>query len=746
MAEELMDVTMPDGTVITDVPAGTTQAQLMSMYGKQAPATKKPSIFGAMKEGAKQTFSPEAIEEYSKQISPTAAARMAAPVRFATGVARIPANLMSWAGINEPLASVKAAEEGAKQLTQGAGYKGMLPGAANIGGELVTGGALLKGASMAAPFMEAVPGGAAIVKGLRESPSGQAILGGMGLGAAGSTGTPQDILKEAGLGGLFGLGGQTAASAVGHVAAPVLERYRALKNAGYTDAEILKDTTIGQFFGGATQKLERVLEDIPFGGVVPKVTKGIESLKESLLGKTMPIEERAKTAQNLLETSQKQAKTLEERALENAKTQTQREMEARHAAELEAHKATGADIHVPVINYALEPLGIKVPQGMVGNAAQLHGQKAISNAYNESLAGMSNMRLNKTTQDELRSLADDYSEKYLGKENAELFKNDIERLIGDTTKGKWLTPDNWQRNLSQLSKEAHQMRQKDPRYSQALYDLKDKWMDLIENQVGGDLFKAANTAFSRFKVPEKASTYAKSIKAEGQFEPSELINALKSELSTKRLAGGEDTIQQLAVKANKDFVEKKKALEAAQQLEKQNFNQGIRDESRALEDRFVGMDYALAQQKAALKKQAEKGVGAQEAMMKDVAPKDAGDYAGKRIGYAIGTGGLGLGSYGLAHALGMDPLWAAAISGGAIGGTRGLYSSPLQTWLKETALKQRPAAIQKAGEVLRQRAPLAGLAAAQQAQSMRGKPGVQVFNPDTGEEITPPKGGLDVPQ
>lgn len=710
----------------------------------------KPSVWEAMKQGAKQAFSPESIAEYSKQIPPAAAARMAAPVRLATGVARLPANLMRMAGVETPSQVVGAAEQGAKQLTEGAGYKGMLPGAANIGGELITGGAALKGAGALAPAVEAIPGGAAVVKGLQESPMAQSILGGMGLGAAGSTGTQYDVLKEAGLGGLFGGAGQAVASGLGHVAAPVLKRYQDLKKAGYTDAEILKDTTIGQFFGGITQKAERALEDIPFGGVVPKITAGIESLKESLLGKTAPIQARAEAAQNILGTTQKQAQTLEQRALSDARDAAKLEMDAAHAAEKAALKTTETDVHVPIINYALKPLGIEVPAGVTGNQAMKMGQDAISDAYTKALSGMTSLKIPESAKTEMRDLSRNFDFDLGPYEKS--FEKDVERLIGQAVNKNWLTPDKWQGSLSDLSKRAYKASTSgggvfDANYGKALNQLKDKWMDLVEGQVGGELFKSANTAFSKFKIPEKAATYAKSIKAEGEFSPNELINALKSELSTKRLAGGEDEIQQLAVAANKKMLADREALAAKHAAEKRGLGDIESQQARSLEDKFTGLEYSLARQKAAIKNQAEKNVAGQEKLMGEVTgPRTAGDYAGKRLGYMVGTGGLGLGSYGLAHALGIDPMWAAAISGGAIGGTRVLYSNVAQNGLKNAALKQRPAVVQQAGEALRQNAPLAGLTAVQQMQSMRGRPGVQVFNPETGEEITPPQGGLQVPR
>jgi hypothetical protein len=724
-------------------------------------STQKGSVFEAMKQGAKQAFSPEAITEYGKEISPTAAARMAAPIRFATGVARIPANLMRMAGIEEPAQAVSAAEAGAKNLTESAGYTGMRPGLSNIGGEMLLGGAALKGASALAPAVAKIPGGAAVTKGIAESPASQAILGGMGLGAAGSSGSTYDVLEQAGLGGLLGLGGQAVATGLGHVAAPVLKNYKELKNLGYTDAEILKNLSFGQLLGGKAQTAENLATVIPFGGVKPEVQSKIKSFEELVAGKTAPMKEQAKTAQNILDVSQKQAQTLEQRALNKATEKTDLEMAARHKAELEAHKGTGVDIQAPVINYALEPLGKTIDPALKGHAATNAMTGFIKDAYKESLGGMSTLRLTTPVQNDLRSLSQTWKDK-LRPEEQELFKADIERLIASTAKGKWLTPDSWQTSLSELGKDAYQMSTKDPRYSQALYALKDKWMDVIENQVGSELFKAANTAFSRSKIPEKAASYVKSIKAEGQIEPSELINAAKSELSTKRLAGGENEIQQMAVAANKKYLADKTAIEAKHEAETRAFKGLSGKEKETLEDKFTGMGQSLAAQKAALQKQAEANVGKQEkAFEKIVGAKNPEDYAARRLGYTYGLAPLLGGPGGLTY-MGIDPTIAAIPSAAAIAGTRLLYKPLIQNFLKEKAIASRnpnfkvPEIVDKsletifgkkpsgtvtipfkqAGEALKANAPLAGLTAAQVRQGASKEQ----------EEYPQYGGGLPVPK
>jgi hypothetical protein len=736
----------------------------------------KPSVWEAMKQGAQQAFSPEAISEYGSQIPPNAAARMAAPINMAAGMARIPANLMSWAGVNEPKEAINAAQEGAKNLTESAGYTGMRPTLSNLGGEAAFGGTALKLASKAAPAVEAM-GGSNLVKSIAESPAAQSILGGMGLGAAGSTGSPYSIAEQAGLGGAVGLGGQAVASSLGHLAAPVLKRFNELKNLGYSKAEILKDTTIGQLLGGKMQAFENMLSDIPFSGVAQSVEKGAKSLYGALENKVAPILGRQKAAENVLDTSMGHIKTAETRALEDARIEAQRKLQAgqtkqttsledaklaaqrkletEQAGQTAALKSTQTDVHIPAVNYALKPLGIEIPAGVTGNEAMLLGQKAISNAYTEALKNFSGLRLTKPVQNDLRSLTNTYDAGYLGKDNAELFKQDIERLIRETSKGKWLTPDNWQRNLSNLSKEAYTMtNKKDPRYGKALYELKDKWMDVIEGQVGGELFKNANIAFSKFKVPEKAATYATSIKAGGEFSPNELVNALKAEMTTKRLAGAEDELQQLAVGAHNKLMGEREALASTQSLAKQSAKDLLTGENRALadkqslatqnlkdlfsgrgrtlEDKLTGMQNNLAMQKAALQNQAQKTIGTHKAAIEGATGPER-TPEGKRLGYALGTGSLGLGGYGLTR-LGVDPGTALGIGGTAILGAKGLYSSPVQNWLKQKALATRPQAVQAAGQALKANAPLAGLTAVQERQRMAN------------EEENAPTGALPVPQ
>jgi hypothetical protein len=61
---------------------------------------------------------------------------------------------------------------------------------------------------------------------------------------------------------------------------------------------------------------------------------------------------------------------------------------------------------------------------------------------------------------------------------------------------------------------------------------------------------------------------------------------------------------------------------------------------------------------------------------------------------------------------------ALLASGATIAGTRGLYSSPVQDFLKRRAIAPRSATSQAVGETLKQNAPVAGLTLVQERQRM----------------------------
>jgi hypothetical protein len=131
------------------------------------------------------------------------------------------------------------------------------------------------------------------------------------------------------------------------------------------------------------------------------------------------------------------------------------------------------------------------------------------------------------------------------------------------------------------------------------------------------------------------------------------------------------------------------------------------------------MQNTLAGQKAALKNQADTQVGKQETAIENIIGKDgANNYENKRLGYALGTGSLIGGGYGLSR-FGIDPMASLGIAGGTILGTRGAYSPAVQNLLKKGAIGNRNPVVREAGEALRTNAPLVGVTAAQEGQNSR---------------------------
>jgi hypothetical protein len=178
----------------------------------------------------------------------------------------------------------------------------------------------------------------------------------------------------------------------------------------------------------------------------------------------------------------------------------------------------------------------------------------------------------------------------------------------------------------------------------------------------------------------------------------------------------------------------RKGLTETQKKAKDKLSDLITLRNRESQDKFSGMQSGLEKQKAALQNQSAQAIGAnREAIEAAVGPKNMSDPATRRLSYTIGAGSLMGGGYGLSR-FGVDPMVSLGLAGGTIAGTRGLYSPAVQNFLKEKALANRPEYIRRMGESLKQNAPVAGLAAAQQGQS----------SPE--DEETSPLNNMQVPQ
>lgn len=695
---------------------------------------QEKSVWEAMKKGAQQAFSSENLQDIAKQAGPNAAARMAAPIKLATGLAKLPANVANIAGFSKPLEAVNAGNQLAGDITEAGGSKSMLPAAANIGGELASGaGALSLLGKAAAPIEAAAPYVKPAFDAIRNSPITQSVLGGATLGAAGSSGSPMDMIKEGAIGAGTGAAGHGIITALGHAADPVLKRIAELRAKGISMDDIKKLST-GQMFGGVAQKIENVLEDLPFSGARSVVQKGqgvLNDLEAANAAKINTANEAAnrglKYSQQDVVDQQKAAQAAEHAALD--------EKLATHHDTLAAQQADKESaFHLPMLNRALEPLGITIPENLSGTQAMKFAQDAISEGYNKVLPTIRGIRVTGAKEKELGELLNKYNTSYLGDDLSKTFENDINRLIDTTNKGGWITAEKWQGELSELSNEAHRLLTSpgastyDRRYGKALMDLKDNWMDLIEGKKGSEAFKNLNTAFSRLQAPQKAASYVKSITEGGEFNPQQLLQAIKSGVSTKRFAGGEDELQQLATQGHSDIMAGRTKLKADKLANEKALAEAKAKDIAELEAKHTqsGRNVEEQQRQNATIADQQKGDFARTvARAKDMENPDA--YGLKRLGYS--AVGLGAPTY-AAHLLGISPLTTIGAGGALLAGSNAAYSDLGQKILKGAALANRPAWMKEMGATLKKNAPLGALAGVQSYQQARQKGGLPIYSGD----------------
>ena len=157
MAAELMDVTMPDGTVVTDVPVGTTQTQLMGMLKKHAAAAPAPKFEAKpdtqySAEGIPLTSTgPDELPAWAQKVERGITDVMGAPIRAAVSIAKPIAGVAEWLGYGEPGKAVKALDEGIKSRT------GIVSSAGSLAGDIAGFGALGKGVQLGAKALQTVP-------------------------------------------------------------------------------------------------------------------------------------------------------------------------------------------------------------------------------------------------------------------------------------------------------------------------------------------------------------------------------------------------------------------------------------------------------------------------------------------------------------------------------------------------------------------------------------------------------------
>jgi len=673
-----------------------------------------------------------------------------APVRAAMSVAKPAANVMGWMGMEEPGKALKQIDTGIKEqgpeMPLGSlpyigdiSLKSPVGSLASLGGDIYSYGKILSGLGKLGAPLSQIPGAAPVVSTIAKSPALQSTLGGGAVGVLG-TESPTEMIKEGAIGAGLGALTHGVLTGAGKVLDPALERAKQLMAKGFTKEEIMRDTSIGQMLGGGIQKLENFLATLPFSRAEEAIGKGQKSLTEI-----------AKEKAELGAQATKQAITGLKEAKDTSLNALKTNLETKHAGFDKQHDmffkqraeklaAEEEQFSINQINKALAPIGEKLKPGVKGTEAITYAQEKLGNAYTKPLSEMDDIRLSPEAETEFKTLAESHKDDLIGTKYADMLDAEIDKLVAKAGDSRLLTPDQWHTQLKALGDKAYKYGKSfDPeqqQFGQALKDIRSAWADLADNEG----IRAANKAYSLFQPAQKASSYIKSVADQGGvFDPKQYLNAIKSETSTKRFAGATHPEQAEAVAAYEQMMAKRaaeKQLEAdmrasttaKKKAEKAAISESAKTQSKNLTKQA---DYLEAQAKAQNKL-------AKEGIETATAGEGGQSYGERRLAYQLsglgGAGGLGY----LGHLAGIPAEALAALGGGTIAGSRILYNPAVQEFIKKAAMAPRSQLAQQTGQALKELAPGAALSTVQQVKENR-RPGVQVFNPDTMEEITPPR-------
>jgi len=251
MAEKEYTVVAPDGKEITLIgPVGATQEQVIEQAKKLYTAGQTPAP-------AQQTRKVPEIPQWQSAI-----------VGAGKGIVDPALAVAQYSG-GKPAEVAQAIQQRMKPFQEA---NPMTFGAGQIGGGMLTGGALMKGAGMIPSFARANP-----------YIQGAAVGGTSGALTPTETGVSgmeamQEIPQKVGIGALGGAGGTAIGRGVANVVAPKLdEAAQKLINEGV-------NLTPGQMLGGALRKIEDKLTSAPLLGdlIDYSRTKGIEEFNKAV--------------------------------------------------------------------------------------------------------------------------------------------------------------------------------------------------------------------------------------------------------------------------------------------------------------------------------------------------------------------------------------------------------------------------------------------------------------------------------
>ena len=729
-----MDVTMPDGTVITDVPEGTTQAQLMGMYSKYSTKTAAPT----------PKFTPDEDTMYSPEgmplITPTSAAEptgagkvaqqvmtdiVGAPVRAGMSFAKPVANIANIAGFGEPKKALQQIDTGIKAQGPGEGMtQGPIGTAASLGADLYSANKILQGiGKFGAPLASAFPALAPAVSKIAGSPISKTVLGGGALGALeAESGAHLDIAKSTAAGATLGGATHGLFAGAGKMLSPQLERLNQVKAQGLNAPEFIKNSSVGQFFGGVPQKVENFLSDIPFSGALTNMERGSKGIAEQGKNLTDQIKMQTQVANTGLTNANKTASIQKAELFKNQGA----EMDQRLVSHIETlgtniEKKYGG-FSTDMINKSLEPIGAKLKPDVKGTDAIKFAQDKVDEAYKAAIPKIADEFGDVVIGDQgAKTLFNvlKQNESQLGGKGGEYYNKlatDIKNIISEGGDTKRVTAKQWHNIFKDVGEKAFNnkgfgVKGTQADYGNALTQLKNAWMDVIEGTPGAELIKKANDAHSALQVPQTAAGYLKTYTEKGgEFDPKDFLRALKAEASRKKFSAGEARLQEEALATFEQMAKDKALLKAQEDIFKQQLAAKKAEQKAAMQSGNRTAADNLANQRAYLEMTADQQKKGVNKLIGEIKDEPHGSYAAKRVGYSLaGLGGAGAAG----HFLGV-PVEQQMIGAGALlGGSNILNSKIMQDLIKKGATMERPQIVKDIGQGLQKVATPASLSAVQ---------------------------------
>jgi hypothetical protein len=260
-------------------------------------------------------------------------------------------------------------------------------------------------------------------------------------------------------------------------------------------------------------------------------------------------------------------------------------------------------------------------------------------------------------------------------------------------------------------------------YGNALTQLKNAWMDVIEGTPGSELIKQANAAHSALQVPQTAAGYLKTYTEKGgEFDAKDFLRALKSEASRKKFSAGEARLQDEALATFEQMAKDKAILKAQEDIFKQQLTAKKAQEKAAMKAGNVQSASNLANQRAYLEMIANQQKTSTNKLVGEIKDEPHGSYAAKRVGYSLaGLGGAGTAGHMLANTLGIPAEQQMLGAGALIGGSNIMNSKIVQDLIKKGATMERPQIVKDIGQGLQNVATPGSLSAVQAYEESKSR-------------------------